>query len=370
VPDVALVHDYFAQDGGGERVAVELSRLLPRAKIYTTFFDASVFGARIDPARVHTWTLQDRVSSRHFRRLLPLYPMYFSALDLRDARLVVSSSSAFAKAVRTSRRGTHVSYIHTPMRFAYDPDSYLGGSSFSVAARVGGRVMRAPLASWDRRTARRPNVLVANSQTVRARIRRHWRRDAEVIYPPVSVDEFRVSNQDDGFLLIAARLLAYRRIDAAVRAATTSHRQLIVVGDGPERRRLENLAGPTVRFEGWLPRVQLVEMVERCHAYLVPGEEDFGIAPVEAMAAGKPVVALARGGATETVIDGITGVLYEDDSPAGLNAALDRLDTLTVDREVVRQRAEVFSRERFFGAWRSLFERLGIDRDLYDAQAQ
>lgn len=367
MPEVALVHDYFVQDGGGERVAIELARLLPTAEIYTSFFDASIFGDRIDPARVHSWPLQDRVSPRDFRRLLQLYPVYFSALDLRDARLVVSSSSAFAKAVRTSRRAIHVSYIHTPMRFAYNPDAYFRHSSFGIAARTAGRFMRVPLATWDRRTARQPDVLVANSETVRRRIRRHWQRDAEVINPPVAVDDFSVSTEDDGFLLIAARLLAYRRIDVAVRAATAARRQLVVVGDGPERERLESLAGPTVRLAGWLPRAELVDMFERCHAYLVPGEEDFGIAPVEAMASGKPVVALARGGATETIIDGITGVLYDDDSLAGLNAALERLEDMTFDPWVARQRAEQFSRAHFFAAWRALLERLGVEDRLYAA---
>jgi len=309
VPDVALVHDYFVQDGGGERVAIELSRLLPAAEIYTSFFDAGIFADRIDPSRVHTWPLQGRVTTRDFRRLVQLYPLYFSALDLRDAQLVVSSSSAFAKAVRTSRRAIHVSYIHTPMRFAYDPAAYFSQSSFGIAARAAGQILRAPLAMWDRRTASQPDVLVANSMTVRQRIREHWGRDAEIIHPPVSVSEFEVSTRDDGFLLIAARLLGYRRIDVAVRAATAARRQLVIVGDGPERERLESLAGPTVRLTGWLPRPELVDLFARCHAYVVPGEEDFGIAPVEAMAAGKPVVAFARGGAGETVVDGLADLI-------------------------------------------------------------
>ncbi|HYI21687.1 MAG TPA: glycosyltransferase [Candidatus Limnocylindrales bacterium] len=365
MPDVALVHDYFVQDGGGERVAIELSRLLPAAEIYTSFFDASIFGDRIDPARVHSWPLQGRVSTRDFRRLVQLYPLYFSALDLRDAHLVVSSSSAFAKAVRTSRRAIHVSYIHTPMRFAYDPAAYFSQSSFGIAARAAGQILRAPLAMWDRRTARQPDILVANSETVRQRIREHWGRDAEVIHPPVSVSEFEVSRRDDGFLLIAARLLAYRRIDVAVRAATAARRQLVIVGDGPERERLESLAGPTVRLTGWLPRTELIDLFARCHAYVVPGEEDFGIAPVEAMAAGKPVVALARGGVGESVVDGVTGVLFDDQSPAGLEQALERLDGLTLDPAAIRARAEHFDRARFFDEWRALFVRLGVDPNLY-----
>ena len=359
------MHDYFVQDGGGERMVVELAHLLPTARIYTTFFEREMFGARIDPARVHTWPLQGRIAARHFRGLLPLYPLYFSALDLRRARLVVSNSAAFAKAVRTSRRGVHVAYVHTPMRFAYEPASYLGGSSFGLVARMAATMMRVPLAAWDRRTAARPDVLVANSDNVRQRINRRWSRDSEVIHPAVSVDEFTVSQVDDGYLLVAARLLAYRRVDVAVRMATASGRQLVVVGDGPERARLEALAGPTVRFTGWLPRPELIDLFERCHAYLVPGEEDFGIAPVEAMAAGKPVVAYARGGARETVVDGITGILFEEQTPAALDSALDQLDGLTLDPAAARAQASRFDRDRFFDQWRALFARLGVDRSLY-----
>jgi len=363
--DVAVVHDYFVQDGGGEQMAIELARLLPSARVYTTFFDTQVFGDRLDPARVHTWPLQDRIGSRHFRGLVEAYPFYFTGLDLHRARLVISNSSAFAQSVRTSPRAIHIAYVHTPMRFAYDTAGYLGRSSFGVAARVAGQLLRGPLAAWDRRAARRPDVIVANSNNVRRRIRRRWGRDSYVIYPAVNVGEFGVSSRDDGYLLIAARLVAYRRIDLAVRMATRARRQLVIVGDGPERERLERLAGPTVRLAGRLARAELIDLFERCHAYLVPGEEDFGIAPVEAMAAGKPVVAYARGGATETVIDGQTGVLFDDQTPAGLDAALERLDGLTLDPRAIRSRAEGFDRQCFIDDWQSLLERLGVDPRLY-----
>ncbi len=366
--EVAVVHDYFVQDGGGERMAIELTRLLPTARVYTSFFDAATFGARIDPARVITWPLQGRVSAHHFRGLVQLYPFYFSGLDLRHTRLVVSNSSAFAKAVRTSARGLHISYIHTPMRFAYDANAYLDRSSFGLVGRAAALTLRGPLAAWDRRTAMRPDLLVGNSYNVRERIRHRWGREAEVIYPAVDVDEFTPSGRDDGYLLIAARLLAYRRIDVAVRAATAMRRQMIVVGDGPERERLERMAGPTVRFAGWLDRAELIDLFERCHAYVVPGEEDFGIAPVEAMAAGKPVVALARGGLRETVIDGVTGVLYSDPSHAGLTGALERLDGIAFDPQAIRHHAERFGRPRFFKQWRALLNRNGVERSLYNGQ--
>jgi glycosyltransferase involved in cell wall biosynthesis len=356
-PRAAIVHDYFVQDGGAERVAVELARLLPSAEVYTTFFDEERFGDRIDPARVHTWPLAGHFDEQRFRSLLPLYPAYFSALDMRGFELVVSSSSAFAKAARTSRRARHIAFIHSPMRFAWHFDTYARGTSFGLPARVAGRVLAAPLRTWDRRTSRGPDLLVANSRTVRERIRASWRRDAEVVYPPVDVHELRVSTSDDGFLLVAARLLGYRRIDLALEAASATGRRIVVVGEGPERRVLERRFGASAEFLGHIPREQLLELFESCHAYVVPGEEDFGIAPVEAMAAGKPVVAFNRGGAAETVVDGVTGVLFNDATAAGLADALERLDALALDPDRIRQRALRFDVGAFREAMGALIER-------------
>ena len=307
------------------------------------------------------------MGGRRFRALLPLYPLYFSTLDLRHARLVVSSSVAFAKAVRTSRRALHVSYVYTPMRYAWDLDAYLRESSYSMPTRLAARALRAPLLAWDVRTARSPDVLVAISETVRDRIHARWKRNAEVIYPPVDVTEFSVSTRDDGYLLVAARLVAYRRLDVAVEAASTLGRELVVVGDGPERARLEAIAGKTVRFTGHVSRDELIELFAGCHAYVLPGEEDFGIAPLEAMASGKPVVAYGRGGATETVEDGVTGILFDRQSASGLIEAWERLDETSFETSVLRARAERFDRHRFRAGWSRLFARLGVDPEDYAA---
>ena len=366
---VALAHDFFVQDGGAEVCALEITRLFPRARMYTSFFDGGTFGDRLNPSRVHVWPLRGLLGGRRFRSLLPVYPLYFSTLDLRRAELVVSSSVAFAKAVRTSPKALHISYIHTPMRYAWGLDDYLRGSSYPFAARIAARLLRPGLAAWDRATARRPDVLIANSQTVRNRIRRYWGRDAEVIHPPVNVDEFELSTRDDGFLLVASRLLAYRRLELAVGAARSLGRQLVIVGDGPERGRLEDVCGPTVRFTGHLPRAELIDLFARCHAYLLPGEEDFGISPVEAMAAGKPVIAFGRGGATETVVDGVTGVLFKSQSTRGVAEAIERLDSLSLEAQAIRQHARRFDRTEFLASWRALLARHGVNRELYASSA-
>jgi len=212
-------------------------------------------------------------------------------------------------------------------------------------------------------------VVVAISNVVKERIARSWGRQVDdVIYPPVDTDQIAPGTDDDGFLLVAARLLAYRRVDLAVAAATKLGRELVVVGDGPERGRLEAEAGPRVRFLGHVERNDLIDLFRRCHAYVLPGIEDFGIAPVEAMAAGKPVVAFGGGGALETVVDGVTGTFFADPSAEALADAIERLDGIHVDPGVIRERAEVFGRDVFLDRWRDLFRRLDIDPSLYSAE--
>lgn len=364
----ALVHDFFVAEGGAEHVAIELASLLPSADIHTSFFDARRYGARLDPARVHTWPLQRALGpTERFRSLLPLYPAWFGHLDLRAYDLVVSSSIAFTHAVRTRPGALHVSYVYTPMRYAWNLDAYLERSSWSLPARVGARTVRPALRRWDRATAGRPDLVVAISATVQERIRRSWGRESEVLYPPVEVGAVSATGGDDGFFLVAARMLAYRRLDDAVLACTSLGRELVVVGDGPERARLRELAGPTVRFLGHVDRPTLLDLFGRCHAYLVPGEEDFGIAPVEAMAAGKPVVALRAGGAAETVVDGVTGVLYDRPGGPGMAEAIERLETLSLERAAIRRRAEEYDVSVFRARWRELLARAGVDPSLYSA---
>lgn len=365
-PPAAIVHDFFIQDGGAEGCAVEFAALLPGAEIHTSFFDPRVFGDRIEPGRVRTWPLQRLFGpTRRFRALLPLYPVWFTIHRVGAPGLVVSSSVAFSKAVRTTPGALHMSYVYTPMRYAWDLDSYLAGSSHGLAARVGARTVRPLLRRWDRSTASRPDVVVAISETVRERIARLWGRASEIIYPPVAVDRIGVSADDRGYLLVASRLLAYRRIDLAVKAARLAGRRLVVVGDGPERRRLESLAGPETAFEGFVPRPRLLELLAGCSAYVVPGVEDFGIAPVEAMAAGKPVVAFGEGGVTETVVDGLTGCFFREPTAESLAEALGEIERGRIDPQACRRRAEEFDAERFRAAWRDLFRRYGVDPSLY-----
>jgi len=365
VTRTAVVQDWFFAPGGSEEVAIELAGLLPGSEVITSFMEP-VYRERLAGHSIRTWPLQ-RVfgPTKRYRSFLPLYPLWFGGLDLRDRDLVISNSTAFAKAVRTRPGAMHIAMIHAPMRYAWDLDRYLAGSSVSRPGRLAARVLRPWLRRWDRETAMRPDIILGNSSAVCARIKRYWGRDAEVAHPPVRLDGIEISDRDDGFLLVAARLLAYRRIDIAVEAASRLGRELIVVGDGPEAGRLRALAGPSVRFAGRVDRGTLTDLFARCHAYLVPGEEDFGMAPVEAMGAGKPVVALRAGGALDTVLDGATGVRFDAPTVESLVAAIERSDSMTFDRHAIRAHAERFGVDVFRRRFVELFERLGVRESLY-----
>jgi glycosyltransferase involved in cell wall biosynthesis len=360
-PGVALVHDYFVQDGGAEAVAVELARMFPDAPVHTTFFERERFGGRIDPSRVRSWPLQGIVGpSPWFRPLLPAYIAYFSTLQVPASRLVISTSSTFARGAAARGKTLHIAYIHTPMRFAWDVDGYLAGSSFPMPARAGLRMSAPALRKWDRWAGRRPDVLVANSLNVQRRIALRWGRESRVIHPPVDVSGLQPSAIDDGYYLVATRLLAYKRVDLAIEACARLGAELVVVGDGPERALLQRMAGSHARFVGHVPRAELEDLLGRCHALIIPGVEDFGIAAVEAMATGKPVVAYGAGGVLETIVDGQTGVLFDRQDARTLTDAISRLDLMRLDPAVARAKALEFDAPIFRGRWAQLLADLGV----------
>ena len=368
LPEVAIAHDYFVQDGGAERVAIELARLFPAAPVHTTFFVRGRFGARIEPERVRAWRLAGLAPSPWFRPLLPAYMAHFSRLEVPARRLVVSNSSTFARAVTARAPALHVAYVHSPLRFAWDVDAYLARSSFSAPARIGLRGAAPLLRRWDRWAGRRADVLVTNSEHVQRRVRTAWRRDSTVIHPPVDVAGRRISAERGDFYLVAARLLAYKRVDLAVLACAILGRRLIVVGDGPERARLERIAGPQTVFLGHVEQRQVEELQGRARALLVPAAEDFGMAAVEVMGAGRPVVGYKAGGLLETVIDSKTGVLFDSPTARGMAEAIERLESLVLDPAVARRRALEFDVAAFRRRWKQLLEELGLG-ELLEADA-
>ena len=338
--DVVLVHDYLNQRGGAERVVLELAAMFPQAPLYTSLYRSRSTFPEFASLDVRT-TLLDRLPvDRRFRALFPLYPAAFRSLGRIDAELVISSSSGWAHFVRTSPRAFHAVYCYNPARWLYG--EYMGGAAAQRSLGPFADAFR----HLDRRAAQRPDLYVAISNLVRDRIRRHYGRDAPVVYPPVDVERFTPTPRGER-LLVVSRLLPYKRVDLVVDAATRAGLGLDVVGTGPALADLRRRAGPTVRFLGRLPDAEITELFERCGAFCLPGTEDFGITPVEANAAGKPVVAFAGGGALETIEEGVSGVFFREQSPGALLGALKTCDEIGATPERIAENAQRFSAETF-----------------------
>lgn len=343
---VAITTDWLNSFGGAERVLLELKEMFPEAPVYTTVHRPEQLPAEMRSWEVRTSFLQKiPFATRKHQAFLPLMPMAWEQFDFREFDLVITCSSACAKGILTPAGVTNISYCHTPSRYLWD-------LYHDYTRNHPARALIAPVAHWlrmwDRMSSTRVDHFVANSHEVSDRIQRHYGRDSEVIYPPVDVDRFEPSNgEHDDYLLVVSRLVEYKRIDLAVQAANRLGRRLIVVGDGGERKKLEEMSGPTVSFMGRLPDDQVAHLLSHCQAFMFPGFEDFGIAAVEAQAAGRPVVAYGRGGATETVIDGVTGVHFLEQTPEAVADAIERLDRLNVDPAICRQNAERFHRDEF-----------------------
>jgi glycosyltransferase involved in cell wall biosynthesis len=322
----AIVHYWLLNMRGGEKVVEALCRLLPDADLFTLFYEPDRVSATIRSHRVHTSSLQ-RFRKYH-RRLLPLMPLALESFDLRGYDLVVSSESGPAKGVIVPSTTRHVCYCHTPMRYLWDLyPAYRNEWTHSRWKRALMVPATNYLRLWDYAAAARVDDFVANSENVRRRIWKTYRRESVVVSPPVAVETF-CSKPSEGYYLIASELVAYKRVDSAVRVFSKSGRKLRIVGDGPEFKALKRMAAANVEFCGHVSDADLRELYARCRAFLMPGEEDFGITAVEALASGKPVIALARGGALETIplAEPLGGMLFSDPTDDALLQAIERWD--------------------------------------------
>jgi glycosyltransferase involved in cell wall biosynthesis len=351
---VALVHDWLTGMRGGEQVLEALCRLFPAAPLFTFIHHRGSVSPAIEQRRVHTSIVQRLpLAARHYRHALPLYPFAVELFDLDEFDLVVSSSHCAAKSVVVPGRARHLSYCHSPVRYAWDQfDAYFGPERTGWAS-PGFRVALAALARWDRRTSGRPDRYVANSQHVARRIDRYYNQRADVVYPPVDTDFFHPDGSPpEAFFLVVSALVPYKRLNVAIEACRRVGVALRIAGDGPDLGRLRAVAGGQVEFLGPVSREDLRGLYRRARAVLMPGEEDFGIVPVEAQACGRPVVALGRGGACETVEDGVTGVLTEPGVEA-FAAGLERVSSLTFDAAALRACAQRFAAPRFVAGMRA-----------------
>jgi glycosyltransferase involved in cell wall biosynthesis len=343
---VALVHDFLLDLRGAERVFAELCVMWPEAEIYTAVYDEDGTEGRFAGRRVHSSFLQRlRPSARTFRTLLPLYPAAIESFDLSGYELVVSSSSAWAHAVLCDEATTHVSYCHNPFRYVWnDRDGTLARLRNPVARgllRAAFRRWR----QWDWIAAQRTNRYVANSETTQARIRAYFGRDADVVYPPVETLRFTPGAAGDYFLLVS-ELMPHKQIDIAVEAFNRLRLPLVIVGDGPDGRRLRRRAGPAVTFTGRVADAEVATLMAGARAMVVTSVEEFGIAAVESQAAGRPVIAKRGGGALETVLEGETGCFWSG-GPEELASAVLRFDDGDVDPMACVRNALRFDSARF-----------------------
>jgi glycosyltransferase involved in cell wall biosynthesis len=354
---VALVHDWLTGMRGGERVLEVLCERYPDAELFTLLHIRGSVTGVIEGRRIHTSPLQYLPNiRRYYRECLPLFPVLIEQFDLDRFDLVISSSHCVAKSVLTRSDAVHLCYCHTPMRYAWDQfGAYFGADRIG---RVPSRIMRsimARLARWDRATADRVDRYVTNSEHVAGRIRTYYNRDAIVIYPPVDTEFFYPDAVvPERYALVVSALVPYKRIDIAIDACRRARLPLKIVGTGPDRTRLERAAanrsghaGNPVEFLGRVPDEQLRDLYRRAQLTLMTGAEDFGIAPVESQACGRPVVALARGGALETVIPDETGVLVDELTGAAFADAIAHALDRRFDPAAIRRHAERFGRQRF-----------------------
>jgi glycosyltransferase involved in cell wall biosynthesis len=347
-PRVAIVHDWLNGYRGGERVLEAIAGLFPRADLFTLFHVPGSAGERLEARAIRaSWLNRAPFARRYYRYFLPLFPLAIESFELTSYDLVVSSSHCVAKGVIPPPRARHVCYCHTTMRYVWDQRAQYFGTGAKAA-------LLSPflhyLRTWDVASSNRVDTFAANSAFVAQRIERYYRRPAEVVWPFVDLETYRPEAGDRGdYYLVVSAFVPYKRLDLAIEACRRLGRRLVIVGDGPEGRRLRRLAGPDVRFTGPLAPGALREAYAGARALLFPGEEDFGITPLEAMACGTPVIAYGQGGATETVLAGQTGAFFPEPSAASLAEAIAAWEN-TPHRGIsaaCRERAQQFSRAAF-----------------------
>jgi glycosyltransferase involved in cell wall biosynthesis len=350
---IAVVHDWLTGMRGGEKVLDAVCGLYPGADLFTLVHVPGSVSSDIERHRIEA-SFASRLpgARRVYRYYLPVFPVAVELFDLDAYDLVLSTSHCAVKSSVAPGRARHLCYCHSPMRYAWDQfEAYFGRDRVGWASVLARPVLGA-LSRWDAATSHRPHRYLANSQYVAERICRYYNRRSVVLHPPVDTEFYSpcATPPDDGYLVVSA-LVPYKRVEIAIEACRQAGRRLRIVGGGPELDRLKQVAGPGVAFLGTLPDEALREEYRQARAVLLTGVEDFGIVPVEAQACGRPVIALGRGGACETVVDGRTGVLVDEATPDAFAAAIARLDRLELDPHTIRRNAERFSLQRFSEAF-------------------
>jgi len=369
--EVALVHDWLNQMGGAEAVLENLVQLFPRAPIYT-----SIYWRDEMPPAYMDWDIRPLWLNHapgiydHYQQYFALYPAAWSALNLARYDVILSNKSGFCHGLRARqrrRRALHICYCLAPTRYVWTFDEYARSEGMRASLRFAMKPLIAALRRWDYRAAQRVDHFIAISTEIQQRIKRYYRRDSDIIYPPVDIRRFAPQPGHGDYYLIVSRLIPYKRLDLAIEAFNRLGLPLVIAGVGRDAARLEKLAKSNVQFLGRVPDADLPDLMARCKAFIFPGREDFGITPVEAQASGRPVIAFGAGGALDTVIDGETGVLFEEQTVEAFTAAVRRFNTLKFDPAAIRTHAETFSTEAFKQKLTTFIEEKYADHVMHTA---
>ena len=342
---LAIVHDWLTNMGGAEQVIINFKEIYKDAPIYTTFYNPDNLDDKLKNLNVKTSFLQGKKMVTNHKKYFPLMPLAFKLFNLKDYDVVLSSSTCCAKGVK-AKKGVHVCYCNTPMRYAWEKrEDYL--KDMGKAKKLLVRVFLAFMRKWDKTSSKRVDYFIANSSAVAQRIKKCYNRESVVINPPVRCNMFNISDVDDNYYFIVSRLVTYKRFDLAVQACSELGKKLVVIGDGPEKENIMKLANENVTFLGRQPDEVVRKYMSECKALIFPGEEDFGITPVEAMACGRPVICYGKGGVLDTVIDGKTGVYFNYQTVESVKEAILKFESMKFDKKEIRNRALEFDEEVF-----------------------
>lgn len=347
---VALIHDWLPFMGGAERVLTNFVEIYQNAPIYTTICNKSKLDSPLKEANIIVSNIQKKGKEiENHRKYFPFMPTAIESFDLNEYDIVLSSSSSVAKGVITNPNTMHVCYCHSPMRYAWEFSHEYAGKMVGgkgLKSKVLGYFLTA-MRIWDLATAKRVDYFIANSENVARRIWKHYKRESVVIHPPVRCKLFQISDVDEDYFLVVSRLQEYKRIDLAIEVCNELNLPLVVIGDGPDREKLEKIANKNIKFLGRESDEVIKEHYAKCKAFLFPGEEDFGITPLEAMASGRPVIAYGKGGALETVVEGKTGIFFKEQTKESLKEAMLKFKDMKFNKQEIRNHAEKFDEEIF-----------------------
>jgi len=362
---VAIVTDFLLKFGGAERVTKYLADMFPNAPIYTLLYDKKKMGKLFPPKRVVFSSLQKWPGfiRRRQKFLMPLMPRAIEGFDFQDFDLVISSSNSFAKGIIVPEKTKHISYVHAPMRWAWDTYfSYLHDQKLGPISGFAVRKMLHDLRQWDFLSAQQPDILLANSKTVAQRIEKFWRRSASVLYPPVVLPKIKKFSKPKNYFLIVSRLSAYKNVDLAVEFFSQIGEKLVVIGTGPEEKKLKAMAKGNIQFLGFQSESVVQKYYRECRAFIFPAEDDFGLTPVEAMGYGRPVIALGKGGATETVVAGKTGEFFAQPTVEELIKTYRRFvkNESKYQPKQIRKQAEKFAAEKFEKELKEIIKKTGF----------